>query len=353
VQLRYKAIEEGNIQAIAGGLCDLEARLRGHQETPGYWRWRYLGSPAGPGASVVALNGESVVGKLDGIAVPVVTGGTTRPASVLSGFSVDHAFRSWETYRGMLALSLQQGILHHLHFGIAFSNRKAAVMNRQLGWSVLGRLPVLAGLLNWRHALEGLGVPRWIAAPAGVLPSIKRLRVLNPSGDPNSVVEIPHFDREGFDRLWEDVAPFRRNSIRKDGTYLQWRYPDCPGRQYHCLAVFEGGLPQGYLVYRYLSGRREFALLELEGGVREPESVMASLMNRFLMDLPALPAGLVRASFVSTHPAYAFLLRSGFGTWPTRISDIHVVLAASPADLTALGTNLDDWFLTLGDWMYY
>jgi hypothetical protein len=53
-----------------------------------------------------------------------------------------------------------------------------------------------------------------------------------------------------FDELWEAVSPRYAALIRRDGSYLRWKYDRQPHSRYERLIARRGGAPCGYLILR-------------------------------------------------------------------------------------------------------
>jgi GNAT superfamily N-acetyltransferase len=66
---------------------------------------------------------------------------------------------------------------------------------------------------------------------------------------PSQVVERAEFDA-GFDRLWEQVRFNHMVAVKRDSTYLTWRYCRHPQNQYRILSHVEGGETLGYVVFK-------------------------------------------------------------------------------------------------------
>ncbi len=348
--LAFRLLTPDNLPAYAEPLAAQGARplLRGPAEAVA--RWRYFQNPLGASTTVLALRNERLVGKLAAVHLRARVAGETRRVGVNEGLFVLPAERSWPCLRGLLRHGLEESVAAGVDFGISFVNPAGRELNHHCGWSVLGRLPVQSGFLDVGRALVGRGLP----APLGFVGRLAQPLVGVRDGAPLAGVElrpVTTFDAD-FDSLLPDGIPPDGVALLKDAAYLQWRYLDCPGAAYRCLAAYRAGRPVGLVVSRTSPRRHDGYLLELCARDDDP-ALLEALAGAALADLRAEAVGLVSASFPERSAAAGTLQGLGFGSWATERWGMDLVVASDPARTPAPERDFRRWQLSLGDWLYF
>jgi hypothetical protein len=349
VKVNHETIHDYSI-----GLSSLHQRIHKRWRTPDFWRWCYLENPYGSG-TILAIQQDQVIGKLGHVYSTFNFDGCSVKAGLLEGLEVLPEKRSWQCFRGILASSLEVSQNDGITFGYAFANKASTRLNQQLGWSVLGRVPVYAAFLDVRQTLvdRGFASPlKWLGAPLQPI-------IGTTAGKEDSAVtrykfrSIHHFD-ETFDELWDSVKRSRRRAVVKDSQYLNWRYLGSSGRKHECWGVYQNDRLQGCVVFRTRRQYREGCLLDLIARENDPE-ILRSAVDWTLSKLRAKSVGLLRASFPKGSPEGQLLLRMGFQAWTSAIARLELVVT-TPNQKEEAGrspSDLDNWHFSLGDWLYF
>jgi GNAT superfamily N-acetyltransferase len=151
---------------------------------------------------------------------------------------------------------------------------------------------------------------------------------------------------EGFDRLDRALRRPDRVRLRRDASYLKWRYLDFPTGPYEVLAAEQGRDVLGYVVFRSRTNRgEEIGLInELEVDPRFPGLARALLGNAVQT---LLPRGL---SFIRAMPTHSEETRvfSGLGFLDTRKTP-YLYVAPGVAQKLGLPADSSRWCLSMGD----
>jgi hypothetical protein len=94
-----------------------------------------------------------------------------------------------------------------------------------------------------------------------------------------------------WDELFERVAPHYAFLVRRDATYVRWRYLECPDVPYHVIAVRKWQRLVGWIAFRIREDR--FTWGDALFDPRLPEAVEAMLRHV----VPAFPATTIEGWF--------------------------------------------------------
>lgn len=238
--------EDLHIRDYAPGRDDAALRALGNEvfglrRDADFWRWKYLGNPAGPAQISLAEHAGAPVCMAAALPVRVRVGGR----AALGSLSVDVATR--EDFRGRGIYRRVAGHLYDrlrekgfaLTFG--FTNR----FSTRVTLEVLGRQEV--GSLPLR--IRPLRPLRWLASRALRLGPAEPPSLQEP--DSRGVRRVDRFDAR-WDELWGRLEAHVDIATVRDGRYLDWRYACHPERPYEILAAEEGSGLAGYVVTRML-----------------------------------------------------------------------------------------------------
>ena len=327
---------EGLYRRVFGTDAAEASRLR--------WDWQYRRNPAarrGDPLIWVAREGGAIIGQYG--AMPVVAQIDGREVDAAWGMDVmvaperqrqglgEQLFRTWDRNVGAaLGLGLTESSLG---------------LFQKLRWPDLGSVPSLAKPLsrralrrpNWSRTLNRLIsalILPWVRLVARPRPVTEEIRV------------IKQFD-ERFTNLWSRVSDKFSFAVRRDASYLNWKYVQPPHVRYHIAALVRGDRADGYIVYRHAREPlgRTTRLVDLLADPADEAGVLALL--RWL-DREARAADSDRIRTYVTHGAFRKLLKKS-GYYQTK-SSVQLVAKVNALDLPAAfyGTP-DDWHVTLGD----
>jgi len=273
-------------------------------------------------------------------------------------------------------------------FVYAFPGLLALNANLQLGFRSVAFVPELTRVLDLRRALAltwaylfGDLAAWWTFHRRGAWTSetkdrIRRLRHsllllasffsspnLTWSGrrheNENVLYPVDRFDTR-FDKLCEKIQKTTAFGLRKEASYLSWRYNCHPSQSYKVFAFEEGDQWVGCLVMRHTGLRSEIAeLLVLPERDDVADDLLLAAISQARMD------GKVSLNVWATaeHPYYANLRRAGFISpsrlhwlakrWPALARKFYQVIifmdhlsSHQQANLSALAKT---WQLSMGD----
>jgi GNAT superfamily N-acetyltransferase len=308
------------------------------------WEWQYRRNPHvsdGTPRIWVAREGATVIGQYATMPVRLSIGGREIDASWGTDVMVaperqrqglgDQLFRTWDRETGAA-------------LGLGLSESSARLFEN-LAWPNVGPVPCRVKPLS-RRALRR---PTW---PTGLnrfvsyltLPWVRRVaRMLPLEGE---VQPIRTFD-DSFTRLWERVRDRFAFAVRRDASYLNWKFIQAPHVRYVAAALMRDDRAAGYVVYRHTQEPRGRVTL-LVDLLADPEDTSGILTLLRWVDREARAADSDKIRTYVMHDGFRKLLRRS-GYYPVR-SAMGCVAKVNAIDVPpGYYKQTDTWHVTLGD----
>jgi hypothetical protein len=349
--LEFSLITDTNIASVATQLSELCLEVNGYQLAPEYWRWCYLDNPVGENRTVIASRNNRVVGKFGSIHMRLSNGKEQMLGLLLEGLSIIPAERSWSCFSGLLSLSRDtSSAKNDAAFGFAIANSTSATLSPHTGGTNIGSIPLYSGFINVERVLASRRLPRSLAISGRLAQPFVGLKL--PKQDSGiEIRSIDVFDDE-FNQLWANIEGRRKLTLVKDAAFLNWRYVDCPGREYSRIAAYRHNRLHGYAVFRATPSRRDGFLLELQAMDDDPQT-MTTLLAHSVQVMNDKGVGLFSASFNKDSPQTALLKKTGFVSWGTRLWNMELAVVPKAGGKSGPELQHENWSYSLGDWLYY
>jgi len=218
------------------------------------WRWQYREGPAGPGILRLALSRDKIVGHAAAIPFRFLVKGQER-MGCLSLDSMTHSdFRGQGMFTRLEEELYQDLMKAGVEFIYGFPNDHSMdIFLKKLEWKHWASLPVRVRPLRWNGLVKNL-------SPLPMLNScLERAAELSgrclwpkPRILPHEREKLRWIDRfdSRIDLLWETSVLSHQITLKRDSTFLNWRYADPPGRTYRILVYEQDGEFQGVAVVR-------------------------------------------------------------------------------------------------------
>ena len=252
------------------------------------WRWMFVDSARRLGLEprvwLYRDNGR-VVGHNGAIPVRLKVGQHELDTAWLVDTMVLEEFRS-QAVGSRLMLESDQDLPFALSLGQTSQMREIQL---RLGWEQVAPLHTAQLLIRPDRVLKGK-LPAPAAAAAGLgLRAAFAVRDAFRSRPRLAVREVPRFDHT-HDALWSRMAATVTCVVKRDASYLNWKYVDQPGQQFLRLEVLDGGVVRAVAVW----------------ALREPDRVYA-YRRALLVDVvaPLDNAGELAEAIGATIPAVA------------------------------------------------
>ncbi|MBI4475855.1 MAG: GNAT family N-acetyltransferase [Acidobacteria bacterium] len=308
------------------------------------WDWQYRRNPNNPpdGPQIwVARDEARVIGQYASMPVTLWVHGREIPASWGMDVMVaperqrqglgELLFRTWDRHTGA---SLGMGL-----------SEASYRLFQKLRWRDVGPIPCLVKPLT-RRALRR---PQWSMA-ANRFVSWLTLPFVRIVGRARPLVAQPEpfrrFDAS-FTRLWERVAGRFDAAVKRDATYLNWKFSEPPAIRYSMAAVRDAGEARGYVVYRHLQEPRGRVtlLVDLLADPEETE-VVQSLLAWVDREARANDSDKIRT--FAMHAGFRKLMRRA-GYFQVK-STLQFAIKINAIELSSeFFQHTDGWHFTLGD----
>ena len=215
------------------------------------WRWQYLENPAtstgGPAIWVAVENG-AVLGQYASMPVRLQWG----EREVDSSWGMDVFLRPEARGKGIGALlfgAWSESVTVALGLGLTESSYG---LFKKLRYEDVGPVPFFQKILDAKAVAARKAGP-WLGAlgpVAGAALDLARPERVHPDAGSVAVVSIDGFSDE-FDGLWERARASYAMCVRRDRSYLMWKYRQPPHRRYALHAARRDGALVGYAVSRH------------------------------------------------------------------------------------------------------
>jgi GNAT superfamily N-acetyltransferase len=216
------------------------------------WDWKYDANPASPAAGphvyVVVHQREEIVGAFAAMSSRVQVNGSEYP----NIWGMDFATHPRHRGRGVRLLrSSLQAMTEVVQLGMPPDGRPHD-LDLRVGCQDVARMQRYRLLLDPRPALAAKGVPALLHLPAAWACTVWNRLCRSRAGrgaDGIEVRDCTTIDTR-FDALWRTVSAGYEAATVRDATFMQWRFRDCPTRNYTILEGLRQGELAGYLVCR-------------------------------------------------------------------------------------------------------
>ena len=308
------------------------------------WEWQYRRNPSHPSAGSpiwVARERGTIIGQYATMPVRLWVHGHDVEASWGTDVMVaperqrqglgEVLLRAWDRAAGA-----------SLGLGLSPSSRG---LFEKLGWPPVAPVPCLVKPLTRRSVRRAnwpVPVNRFVSAVSHPF-----IRVIARSRPVKAQLEpIRRFDAS-FTTLWNRIAPRFELAVRRDASYLMWKYVSPPHVRYSLVALRAGTEARGYAVYRHAQEPRGRVTL-LVDFLTDPEDEegLAALLRWVDREARAADSDKIRA-FATGDVFRRVMRRSGYFQ---RKSSLGLMVKVNAIDLPAnFYKQREKWHVTLGD----
>jgi len=334
----------------------------GKWHSPEYWRWKYTRNPAGPPIIWLAEHNNKIIGHYGITPIRMKIGN----AYVRGSFADDAATHPDYQGRGVFSSIVNRSYLDAGQGGIpitfGFANTNLGPTYKR--YERIGHICFMIAMtkvFDWEPFLAKYAQnKRLIRAASAVLRRIRRPR--SSRGDLR-IETIDRFD-ERSDVFWERVCRNFQVVVRRDQTYLNWRYVGHPEKEYTIRAAVEGRRFLGYSVLaRQRRDNLSLGLIVDILGFQDHRDVVGHLIDDAVRCFEQQNVHGVSSAISEMHPYGSLFWKAGFIRHPHRNLALHsaVNLPGSPIDerqvysqaillsRNCLLKEKANWFMTYAD----
>jgi len=310
-----------------------------------YFDWRYLGRPCAATPIVVwAENAGQRVGALTIFPHDFYVLDGEYPLGILGDISVRKECRGLGIAGAMFRFMAQIEALRNLYGCLVLPNEDAVRPLSNSGWRETNRIERFSKVLDFGSRFSeraDSSLLRILAVPLNLMTRRLTYEGLYRSRRYSAVL-VSDLDR-GFDELWRAAEKPGKVIGVRDSRYLRWRYQNHPLNTYRMLAIMDGDIVCGYVMYR-LTGNLCFVE---DAFCRVPSQHAVHVIGLFLMHLRE-QASIAGVSVSINRSALNFPWgRFGF----LRRADYLRVMTSDCSSLNPKMRMLDSasWHVTAGD----
>ncbi len=322
------------------------------------WDWQYQRNPNSGGAPRIwiAREAETVVGQYATMPVRLQAAGR----EICASWGMDVMVAPERQRQGLgevLFRTWDENVGAALGLGLSEASYR---LFKKLQWPDVGPVPCLVKPLTRRAVRR----PTWPMpinrlVSAVTLPFIRLVARSRPvQGD---IDRIRRFD-DGFNALWDTVAPKFDLAVRRDAAYLNWKYAEPPHVRYN-IVVLRGSasardratasagagvrVARGYVVYRHAREPRGRVTL-LVDFLTDPDDVEGFRALLRWVDAEAREADSDKIRVFAMHGGFRRALRKAGYFQVKSTMEFVAKINAIPIDKTFYD-NKERWHVTLGD----
>ena len=290
----YRDGDEGEINTLFNEIFGSDGRLRTLEE----WHWKFKRNPV----RVEDISDYATLAECDGKIAgqyAIWFGNFKYKDKIIkTSHAVDNImhpdYRNFRVQLDMFKKQNEVASKEDVKFGFGFPNEVAySVGKTLLEYKDIGELTTLSMRLNLTFPIKR----RMPFLPDSIIGILQRLstcvfkgRMKFTQSQSNLIVqEINTFDA-AFDEFWKKISLCYPLMVKKDSTYMNWRYKEKPGDQYRAYVARDGNQIKGCVVlkaaddFMYYPGAIVGYIMELlslkENGI--PEALLRTALNHFV-----------------------------------------------------------------------
>jgi GNAT superfamily N-acetyltransferase len=334
-------------------------QYRGVKCSPEFYDWQYRRNPAGEAVIKLAVDQEDAE-KLAGIYVVIPVGMVCKGRAMTCALSLntltDSQYRGQGIFTGLAREVYQSAAERGIPMVIGYPNPNSyhGFVNR-LEFKDIVDVPLLIRVLR----LSEVVAKRFpVASLRGVVKAVAKLGnsfFRLPATEESEVERVERFD-DAFDELNERLCERFPILVKRDSSYLNWRYVDVP-IEYRPYAIRENGRVMGYLVYRVMEFARMRCGMILDFVVRgeaNSRDVGQRLIRYGLAEMWADQCDVAAALCLQGSVEFRLLRSSRFLECPRRLKPqpfpyiVRRNILEHDFDLDVF--DIHNWFVSMGDY---
>jgi hypothetical protein len=303
------------------------------------WKWQYQDNPSGKAITIIAKHNENLISQYANIPVHLKIGAQVCAAAIVIDLMVKKNYRRLGLFKKMGDFSNNRLAQLNTAITIAFPSRKescAGFINK-LGWYVVGELDTLIKIINPLKKSQVIPLRQGFGGQASQASHVE-------------VKEAMSFPDE-INNLWDKLKDKINIAVVRDNDYLNWRYFKNPAGGYQAYLAYRDGTLLGYFVLKVTTVAHLKAGLVVDFLCVDDLEIMRELsakINQLCARGGAYLCGILRTKLYEQK-----LRQLGFNPLARSLNPKKYTLIAREhqANLdTGAIKNLDNWYLSFGDW---
>ncbi|UCE37900.1 MAG: GNAT family N-acetyltransferase [Thermoplasmata archaeon] len=319
-----------------------------------YWYWEFKGNPEGS-KILLAVDESNIVGHLASLKRKI----KIHESEILASLEVEGVTHPKYGRQGIFVTLGQKMLSESKKEGIdivyGFPNENALPGHRKLKCFEIFSLHVMIRPVDFKKVSQKMFSNRilvFFANLAGRAAFKVFYRPKRPHYDDMVIKTITQFDSR-TDDLWKEAQAAHDIILRRDSTYLNWRYTQCPEKHYKIFVAEKDNILLAWVVVRILEkfGLNNGAIVDLLASPNQKEAVHA-LILKAMEDLQQEGVDLMACSIPKSSDYYKILKKCGFITCPKNLNpkeEPFIIYPLSEELNLEFVKEPANWFITWGD----
>lgn len=289
-----------------------------------YWRWKYTKNPAGSPIIWLAERDGKIIGHYGIIPMTMKVGNSY----VVGSFACDAATHPDYQGQGIFSSIVNRSCLDAGENGIpityGFANTILGPTYRR--YEHTGHICLMKRMikvLEWEPVLARyMGNNFLVRSAAAGLGRMLRAR-------PRRRLTIETIDRfdERTDALWEQTCRNFNIIVRRNRTYLNWRYADHPAKEYTIYVAVKGDSILGYCILAEEARHNlRFGLIADMLVFPDHGETVGCLIDRAVERFAERHVDAIICMISEQHPYAPLLRKAGFITYPRQITALYATI---------------------------
>lgn len=258
----------------------------------------------------------------------------------------DINYRGKGMFTNLANLSYKKGEEKGLRLVYGFPNGNSIHgFSKKLAWQVLDPVPFLIRPLNTKYFTKKIKYTRWI-------PNINLSMFIGKSNPSNNIVEEFSFP-EQVNLLWNNFSEHIKVSVKRDKSYLDWRYIKKPNENYKILHSYDkNNNYQGFIVY-CIKEKHDGIIGYIMELIYEPSKteVGVELLKKAIEDIKDKKADTILTWCFDFSPNYMAFKKCNFFNLPEKLRPIELHFGARIFDSKDQNIIIEraNWYLSYSD----
>ncbi len=281
------------------------------------WRWRYKENPACSPIIWLAEHDSKIIGHYAIVPIKMKVGNTYITGSFARNAATHPKYREKGIFSSTVNRCYQDAAENNIPLTYGYANTNLGPTYKRYEWR--GHICFMVNLikvLNWEPFLS-----RYIPLNFLVNATAQTIGKIGRRGSANGGLEIERIDRfdERVDRFWEKISKQFRIIVKRDHAYLNWRYADCPKKEYAIYTAMKNNEIVGYCVLseERHDNMKSGMIIDILG-FEDHRDVVNHLIQRSLRCFKENDIDQVICMMSEEHPYKAIFIRAGFIASPRR-----------------------------------
>jgi len=329
-----------------------------------YWKWKHKKNPAGRPVIWLAECNSRIIGHYAMIPVRMKFGNVYATGSFGSDAATDPDHQGKGVFSSIVNRCCVDAAEKGISITYGFANRKQGPTYKR--YERMGHISFIIRMvkvLDWESVVATYAPSRLFSTVARAL---GRMTMSRCSSDDLSLEKINRFD-DRFDAFWQEISYDFTVIVKRDKTYLNWRYIDRPEREHIVYAAVEDHRILGYCVLAEQQHHSiKLGLIVDILGSQGPKNVIHHLIRKAVKHFEERDVDIITCQLSGKHPYQGAFVRAGFIPHPRQKRALYCAInlrgttvdekqAYSQALLLSQNYLLKkktNWFMTYGDGDY-